>query len=80
MQPLAHEVCGKIDEYERDEQQLSKQKEKRMAILRNDHILAFSEVFKASVTSWNFFNVCFAMSPQFYWVYVFAVYASCTSQ
>ena len=52
-QPLPHEVCGKIRE-----QQLVKQ---RVAISRNDHILVFGEVFKTSVTSMNFYNVCFAI-------------------
>ena len=37
------------------EQQLAKQ---RMAVLRNDHILMFSEVFETSLASWNSFNVC----------------------
>ena len=35
MQPLPHEVHAEIDEYEREEQQLAKQK-KCMAILRSN--------------------------------------------
>ena len=32
----SHEVCGKLDEYEREEQWVAKQR-KRMAVLRNNH-------------------------------------------
>ena len=39
------------------EQQLAKQ---RMTISKNDHILAFGEVFETSLTSWNSFIICFA--------------------
>lgn len=45
MQPLPCEVCGEINEYERKEQQLAKQK-KCVFVLRKDHILVFSEVFE----------------------------------
>ena len=40
------------------EHRLAKQ---RMGHLENDHILAFGEVFETSLTSWNSFNVCFAI-------------------
>ena len=40
------------------EQWLVKQ---RMAVSRSDHILTFGEVFKTSLTSWNSFNVHFAI-------------------
>ena len=40
------EVHGKIDKFERAE---------------NDHILAFSEVLETTLTSWNSFNVHFAI-------------------
>ena len=33
----------------------------KMAVSRNDHILMFGEVFKTSLTSWNSFNVWFAI-------------------
>ena len=33
----------------------------RMAVSRNDHILTFRVVFKALLTSWNSFNVLFAI-------------------
>ena len=45
------------------EQQLAKQ---RVAILRNDHILAFGEVFEISLTFWDSlksFSICFAILP-----------------
>ena len=32
-----------------------------MAVLRNNHIFTFGEVFKTSLTSSNSFNVCFAI-------------------
>ena len=60
MQPTLCEVCGEIDEYKREDQWLAKQI-KCIAVLRNDHILAFIEVFETSLTSSNFFNVCFAI-------------------
>ena len=34
----------------------------RMAVSKNDHILSFGEVFKTSLTSWNPFNVRFAIT------------------
>ena len=40
------------------EQQLAKQ---RVAVSRNDHILAFGEVFETSLTFWNSFNIHFAI-------------------
>ena len=40
------------------EQRLAKQ---RVAVSRNDHILAFGEVFETSLTFWNSFNVRFAI-------------------
>ena len=55
MQLLSREVHGKIDDYE-----VSKAK-KHVAVLRNDHILAFGEVFVTSLTSSNSFNVRFAI-------------------
>ena len=54
MQPLPCEVHEKIDEYERAVKQ-------RMAVSRNDHILVFGKVFKTSLTSWNSFNIYFAI-------------------
>ena len=36
MQPQSHEVRGEVDEYERKEQRLAKER-KCMATLRNDH-------------------------------------------
>ena len=45
------------------EQQLAKQ---RMAVTRNGHIFAFGEVFETSLTSWNSFNVHFAILLIFY--------------
>ena len=56
MQPIPLEVHSEIDEYE--EHQLANQ---RMDVLKNDHILGFSEMLKTSLTSWNSFNVCFAI-------------------
>ena len=54
MQPLPCEVR---DDIEREEQQLVK----HMAVLRNEHILAFGEVFETSLTSSNSSNLCFAV-------------------
>ena len=56
MQPIHLELHSEIDEYE--EHQLANQ---RMDVLKNDHILGFSEMLKTSLTSWNSFNVCFAI-------------------
>ena len=47
-------------EYESEEQQLVKQR-KHMAVLSNDHILTFGEVFEISLTSSNSFNIRFAI-------------------
>ena len=44
----------------REEQQVAKQR-KCVAVLSNDHILAFGEVFETSLTSSNSFSVCFAI-------------------
>ena len=60
MHPTLREVCGKIDDYKTEDQWLANQI-KCMAILRNDYILAFGEVFETSLTSSNSFNVCFAI-------------------
>ena len=56
MQPIHLELHSEIDEYE--EHQLANQ---RMDVLKNDHILGFSEMLKTSLTSWDSFNVCFAI-------------------
>ena len=56
MEPLPREVCGKIDGYNR-----AAASEARLAVLRNDHILVFGEVFQTLLTSWNSFNVCFVI-------------------
>ena len=51
MQLPPREVCSKLNEYERKEQQLAKQRN-HMAVLRNDH----------TCKSLNCFNECFAKS------------------
>ena len=48
-------VCSELDEYEREEQQLVKQR-KRMTVLKNDHThrssSSFNEHFAISSISW----------------------------
>ena len=44
----------------REEQQVVEHR-KCVAVLSNDHILAFGELFETSFTSSNFFSVCFAI-------------------
>jgi len=56
------------------EQHLLKQ---RMTASRNDHIVTFGEVFKNSLTSWNSFNVSFAIldpSQENYFMFNFLMY------
>ena len=60
MQPLACEVHSKIYAYKRQQQRLAKQR-KHMAVLRNDHIFMFSEVFKTLLTSSKLFQCTVAI-------------------
>ena len=48
-----------------------------MTASRNDHIVMFGEVFKNSLTSWNSFNVSFAIldpSQENYFMFNFLMY------
>ena len=58
MQPQPCEVRCEVDEYEREEQWLAKQR-KHMAVLRTtiQRVFALGEVFETSLTPSNPFNV-----------------------
>ena len=47
-----------IDEHERA---VASEAKNGLAILRNNHILMFSEVFETVFTFWNSFKVCFTI-------------------
>ena len=64
MQPLPHEVHGKINVWKRGA--AASKAKKHMAVLRNDLILAFSEVFETSLTSLNSFDVRFLIPHMAY--------------
>ena len=57
MQPQPHEVRVKNKECEREKQQRLVKQRKRIAILRNDHILTFGAVQNRG----HIFNVSFAI-------------------
>ena len=57
MQSLPQEVCGEIDEYER-ELQRAKQ---RMAVSKNGHIIMFGDDMETLLTSWSSFNIHFGI-------------------
>ena len=56
---------------------------KHVAILRNDHILTFGQVFETSLTSLNSFNVCFAvltlLTPCCTWLTIVKAHATLTN-
>ena len=64
----------RLNEYETEEQRQAKQ---RMAVLGNDHIFAFGEVFETSLTFSISFSIHFAIHVQKHVLHLLTVMDTC---